>query len=158
MLKLFFNVSYENVAGFKMRISNESGLFEEKEDIENKAKKPRHWNILDFLLRVNLIRKIRLNNALDIKVENIDLAFNNLPKGFDTELLNIRNARLTFSLLNFKYLTPDPKICCVQVIYSAFLTICLDLWCAMDDQSCSLLLAPLPHSIPSIGQRFEDEY
>jgi predicted MPP superfamily phosphohydrolase len=66
-----------------MRSSNESRLSVEKIDLENKTKKPWRWDFLAFLLKVCFIREIGLKNALDIKVENIELAFNNLPKGFD---------------------------------------------------------------------------
>ena len=41
-----------------------------------------------------------------------------------TELFNAGRAGLTFSLSDLKYLTPDPKICCILVLYLVFLTFC----------------------------------
>jgi hypothetical protein len=35
------------------------------------------------LFRVNLIKSVGLKNALDVRVENVELVFDNLPKGFD---------------------------------------------------------------------------
>lgn len=66
-----------------MRAANNSRLFIEKQDSENKAYIPRRWSILDFLLRISLIRKVGLRNALDVRVENVEFAFSHLPKRFD---------------------------------------------------------------------------
>jgi predicted MPP superfamily phosphohydrolase len=66
-----------------MRVTNEKRLSVEKQDLEHKTKKPLRWDGLDFLLRLSLIRKVGLRNALDVRVENVELAFTHLPKGFD---------------------------------------------------------------------------
>src|SRR4030042_6460228 len=75
----------------KMRDINENRLLVEKHDYENKENKPRCWSILDFLLRLSLIRNVGLRNALDVRVENVELVFSHLPKGFN----NIRILFLT---------------------------------------------------------------
>jgi hypothetical protein len=66
-----------------MRTISESRLLVEKQDREKKAKSPWYWGVLDFLIRVTLIRNKGLKNALDIRLENVELVFDNLPKGFD---------------------------------------------------------------------------
>jgi len=66
-----------------MRAISEKRLLVEKQDSEKKPKIPWYWGVLDFLLRVSFIRSTGLKNALDIRVENIELVFDNLPKGFD---------------------------------------------------------------------------
>ncbi len=66
-----------------MRAISENRLLVEKQDREKKAKNPCYWGVLDFLLRVTLIRNTGLKNALDIQLENVELVFDNLPKGFD---------------------------------------------------------------------------
>lgn len=40
------------------------------------------------------------------------------------ELINVGHAGLTFSFSDLKYLTPDPKICCILALCLAFLTFC----------------------------------
>ncbi len=66
-----------------MRAISQRRLLVEKHDHENKAKTPLHWGVLDFLLRVSLIRSVGLRNALDVRVENVELVFAHLPEGFD---------------------------------------------------------------------------
>jgi predicted MPP superfamily phosphohydrolase len=66
-----------------MRAISKKRLLVEKQDSEKKAKNPWYWSVFDFLLRVSFIRSAGLKNALDIRVENVELVFDNLPKGFD---------------------------------------------------------------------------
>ena len=66
-----------------MRSISERRLLVEKQDNQSKAKNPWHWDVLDFLLRVSLIRNVGLRNALDVRVENVELVFAHLPEGFD---------------------------------------------------------------------------
>lgn len=66
-----------------MRAISESRLLVEKQDREKKTKIPLYWGVLDFLLRVTLIKSAGLKNALDIRLENVELFFENLPGGFD---------------------------------------------------------------------------
>ena len=66
-----------------MRAISQRRLLVEKHDHENKAKTPRHWGVLDFLLRVSLIRNVGLRNALDVRVENVEFVFAHLPEGFN---------------------------------------------------------------------------
>lgn len=66
-----------------MRTVSERRLFVENQDHEQKEKIPWRWGILDFLLRVSLIRNVGMRNALDVRVENVELIFSHLPKGFD---------------------------------------------------------------------------
>ena len=66
-----------------MRPISESRLRVEKQDCERKTYNPWYWGVLDFLLRITLIRNTGLKNALDIRLENVELVFDNLPKGFD---------------------------------------------------------------------------
>ena len=66
-----------------MRAISESRLLVENQDHENKAKTPWHWSVLDFLLRVSLARSAGLRNALDIRLEEVELVFGHLPKEFD---------------------------------------------------------------------------
>lgn len=66
-----------------MRDISEKRLLVEKQDRERKEKVHWRWSVLDFLLRVSFIRSTGLKNALDIRLENVKLVFDNLPKGFD---------------------------------------------------------------------------
>ena len=66
-----------------MRAINESRLLVEKQDRGKKTKIPLYWSVLDFLLRVTLIKCTGLKNALDIRLENVELSLENLPGGFD---------------------------------------------------------------------------
>jgi predicted MPP superfamily phosphohydrolase len=66
-----------------MRAISESRLFVERQDCEKKTKIPLYWTVLDFLLRVTLIKSTGLKNALDIRLENVELFLENLPGGFD---------------------------------------------------------------------------
>jgi predicted MPP superfamily phosphohydrolase len=66
-----------------MRAISEKRLLVEKQDDESKAKDSWYWSVLDFLLRVSLIRNAGLKNALDIRVENVEFVFEHLPEGFD---------------------------------------------------------------------------
>lgn len=66
-----------------MRAISESRLLVENQDYENKVKTPWHWGVLDFLLKVSLIRSRGLRNALDVRLEEVELVFGHLPKGFD---------------------------------------------------------------------------
>jgi predicted MPP superfamily phosphohydrolase len=66
-----------------MRAISESRLFVEKQDREKKTKIPLYCGVLDFLLRVTLVKSAGLKNALDIRLENVELVFDNLPGGFD---------------------------------------------------------------------------
>jgi predicted MPP superfamily phosphohydrolase len=66
-----------------MRAISESRLLVEKQDREKKTKIPWYWDVLGFLSRVSLIRSVGLKNALDIRLENVEFVFDNLPKGFD---------------------------------------------------------------------------
>ena len=66
-----------------MQAISEKRLLVEKQDNEKKAKNRWYWGVLDFLLRVSFIRSVGLKNALDIRLENIELVLDNLPKGFD---------------------------------------------------------------------------
>lgn len=66
-----------------MRAISESRLLVEKRDHQNKLKTPLHWVVLDFLLRVSLARSAGLRNALDVRLEEVELFFGHLPKGFD---------------------------------------------------------------------------
>jgi len=66
-----------------MQAIGEKRLLVEKQDREKKAKNPWYWSVLDFFLRVSFIKSAGLKNALDIRVENVELVFDNLPKGFD---------------------------------------------------------------------------
>ena len=66
-----------------MRPITENRLLVENQDRENKVETPWHWGVLDFLLRVSLTRSAGLRNALDVRVENVELVFGHLPKGFD---------------------------------------------------------------------------
>jgi predicted MPP superfamily phosphohydrolase len=79
-----------------MRAANERRLFIENEDYGQKEKIPLRWGILDFLLRISLIRNVGARNALDVRVENVELVFSNLPRGFD----NVRILLLTDLHLN----------------------------------------------------------
>lgn len=74
-----------------MRAVSERRLFVENQDRGQEEKVPWRWGILDFLLRVSLIRNVGLRDALDVRVENVELIFSNLPKGFD----NVRILFLT---------------------------------------------------------------
>lgn len=66
-----------------MRAISESRLLVEKQDNQNKVKTPWHWVVLDFLLKVSLTRSAGLRNALDVRLEEVELVFGHLPKGFD---------------------------------------------------------------------------
>lgn len=66
-----------------MRAISEKRLLVEKQDREEKSGNRWYCCVLDFLLRVTLIRNGGLKNALDVRLENIELFFSNLPKGFD---------------------------------------------------------------------------
>jgi len=66
-----------------MRTVSQSRLFVENQDQEQKEKIPWRWSILDFLLRVSLIRSVGLRNALDVRLEEVDLVFGHLPKEFN---------------------------------------------------------------------------
>jgi len=66
-----------------MRAISKSRLLVEDRDHENKVKTPWHWSVLDFLLRVSLTRSAGLMNALDVRLEEVELVFGHLPKGFD---------------------------------------------------------------------------
>jgi len=66
-----------------MRAISDSRLFVEKQDSQSKAKNPWYWGVLDFLLRISFIRYAGLKNALDVRVENVELIFDHLPEGFD---------------------------------------------------------------------------
>jgi predicted MPP superfamily phosphohydrolase len=66
-----------------MRAVSKRRLLVESQDHENKVKTPWYWGALDLFLRVSLIRNIGLRNALDVRVENVELIFGHLPKGFD---------------------------------------------------------------------------
>jgi predicted MPP superfamily phosphohydrolase len=72
-----------------MRAFSERRLLVENEDYGQKEKIPWRWSILDFLLRICLIRNAGIRNALDVRLENVELVFGNLPKGFN-------NARILF--------------------------------------------------------------
>ncbi|MGB2866745.1 MAG: metallophosphoesterase [Sedimentisphaerales bacterium] len=66
-----------------MRPISEIRLLVENQEQEQKEKVQWCWGVLDFLLRVSLIRSVGLRNALDVRVENVELVFGHLPKGFD---------------------------------------------------------------------------
>ena len=66
-----------------MRAISQRRLFVENQDKEQKEKVQWRWGVLDFLLKVSLIRRAGLRNALDIRLENIELVFDHLPKGFE---------------------------------------------------------------------------
>jgi predicted MPP superfamily phosphohydrolase len=66
-----------------MQAISESRLLVENQDHQNIVKTPWYWGVLDFLLRVSLVRNIGLRNALDIRVEKVELVFSHLPKGFN---------------------------------------------------------------------------
>lgn len=66
-----------------MRAINESRLLVENQEREQKEKVQWRWGVFDFLLRLSLIRNVGLRNALDVRVENVELLFGHLPKGFD---------------------------------------------------------------------------
>ncbi len=66
-----------------MRTVSQSRLFVENKDQEQKGEIPWRWSILDFLLRVTLIKDVGLRNALDVRLEEVQLVFGHLPKGFD---------------------------------------------------------------------------
>jgi predicted MPP superfamily phosphohydrolase len=66
-----------------MRAISENRLLVEKQDSEKKTKNSWYWRVLDFLLRVSFIKHAGLKNALNIRVDNVELVFDNLPKGFD---------------------------------------------------------------------------
>jgi predicted MPP superfamily phosphohydrolase len=79
-----------------MRAVSERRLLVEKQEHGQKDKIPWRWGVLDFLLRVSLVRNWGLRNALDIRVENVELSFSHLPRGFD----NVRILFLTDLHLN----------------------------------------------------------
>ena len=66
-----------------MRDVSERRLLVENEDHWQKEKTPWRWRTVDFLLRLSLIRNVGIRNALDVRLENVELVFGNLPKGFD---------------------------------------------------------------------------
>ena len=66
-----------------MRAISESRILVENREQEQKEKVQWRWGVLDFLFRVSLIRSVGLRNALDLRVENMELVFGHLPKGFD---------------------------------------------------------------------------
>lgn len=66
-----------------MRPISESRLLVENREQEHKEKVQWRWGVLDFLLRVSLIRNVGLRNALDVRLEELELVFGHLPKGFD---------------------------------------------------------------------------
>ncbi len=66
-----------------MRAISESRILVENQEQEQKEKVQWRWGVLDFLFRVSLIRSVGLRNALDLRVENMELVFGHLPKGFD---------------------------------------------------------------------------
>lgn len=66
-----------------MRAISKSRLLVENQEQEQKEKVHWRWGVLDLLLRVSLIRNVGLRNALDVRVENVELLFGHLPKGFD---------------------------------------------------------------------------
>jgi len=66
-----------------MRAISEKRLVVEKQDREQKDKNPWYCGVIDLLSKVTLIRNTGLKNALDVRLENVELVFNNLPKGFD---------------------------------------------------------------------------
>ena len=66
-----------------MRPISESRLLVENREQEQKEKVQWRWGILDFLLRVSLIRSVGLRNALDVRLEEVELVFGHLSKGFD---------------------------------------------------------------------------
>jgi len=62
---------------------SEKRLLVEKQDHEKKTKNPWYLSVPNFILGISFIKSVRLRNALDIRVENVELVFNNLPEGFD---------------------------------------------------------------------------
>jgi predicted MPP superfamily phosphohydrolase len=78
-----------------MRAVSERRLLVESEDHGQKERIPWRWGILDFLLRICLIRNVGIRNALDVRLENVELVFGNLPKGFDnTRILFLTDLHL----------------------------------------------------------------
>jgi predicted MPP superfamily phosphohydrolase len=90
-----------------MRAVSERRLLVEKQDYGQKEKIPWHWSILDFLLRVSLVRSSGLRNALDVRLESVELVFSRLPKGFDnTRILFLTDLHLDgTNLLTYKVLS-----------------------------------------------------
>ena len=66
-----------------MRAISQRRLLVENQDQDQTKKVQWRWSILDFLLRVSLIRSAGLKNTLDLQLENVELVFKHLPKGFD---------------------------------------------------------------------------
>ncbi len=66
-----------------MRVISKRRLVGETQEHENMAKNRWRWGVLDFLLRVSLTTSVGLRNALDVRVEDEELVFGHLPKGFD---------------------------------------------------------------------------
>jgi hypothetical protein len=67
----------------------------EEQDHECVGRSPWYWCVLDFLLRISFIKNIGLRNAMNVRVENAELVFGDLPKGFDdTRILLITDLHL----------------------------------------------------------------
>jgi predicted MPP superfamily phosphohydrolase len=66
-----------------MRAVSERRLLVENQERGKTEKTPWRWDILDLLLRISLLRNVGTRNALDVRVENVELFFSRLPKGFD---------------------------------------------------------------------------
>jgi len=70
-------------------ISKRRSLVEEQ-DSECAVRIPWCWSVLDFLLRISFTKGVGLRNALDVRADNVKLAFGDLPKGFiDARILLI---------------------------------------------------------------------
>jgi len=66
-----------------MRSISQKRLLIEEEDHECAAKVPWCWRFLDYFLRISLVKSKRLRNALNVRVESVELVFSSLPKGLN---------------------------------------------------------------------------
>ena len=78
-----------------MRAISRNRLFVEEQAPDHAARSMWRERILDFLLRVSFIKNTGLQNALDVRLERVEMVFANLPKGFDnTRLLFVTDQHL----------------------------------------------------------------
>ena len=79
----------------EMRDINKNRLLIEQQDRGSSEEVPLFVSILDLLLKVTLTKGRGLRNAFDVKLENADFVFPDLPRGFDgTRILQITDLHL----------------------------------------------------------------
>jgi len=78
-----------------MRSISRKRLLIEEEDHECAARVSWCWRFLDSLLRIGCVKSRGLRNALNVRVEDVELIFSGLPKGFnDVRILLVTDLHL----------------------------------------------------------------